>query len=92
MTALDLAAWRTTCTACGAPVVWATGADGIELPVSAEPNAIHGTVLLSVHSEQLHAGALRHNQAAGARDQGRPLHTTHLTECRTQVRPRRRSR
>ncbi len=81
MTAADLAPWRARCPACGAPVLWAETSTGKPLPVNPAPAPERGNVALAVHGGQLVAGVLRRNQAAGARDHGRPLYTAHAPDC-----------
>ncbi|MGW5647541.1 hypothetical protein [Saccharopolyspora sp. NPDC003762] len=70
----------TPCPDCRGPIVWATTAKGVPMPVDAEPAAA-GNVLLSVDSQGVHAGVLATNQAAGARDRGQPLHQHHRLSC-----------
>ncbi|GAA1962081.1 hypothetical protein [Amycolatopsis minnesotensis] len=77
----DLAPWRGTCATCGLPVLWATTPAGKAMPVNPEPAPERGNVLLSIRSGQLVAGVLRRGQAAGARDAGLPVHTSHFTDC-----------
>lgn len=81
MTTLDLSQFRTTCPRCGAPVVHAASPAGLPLPIDLEPNPTRGNILLSIHRGRLHAGPLGRNQAAGAREAGQPLHSTHVTDC-----------
>ncbi|MEU5848960.1 hypothetical protein [Saccharopolyspora shandongensis] len=80
----------TPCPDCDEPIVWATTAKGVSMPVDAEP-VNGGNVLLSVGSRGVHAGVLGVNQAAGARDRGQPLYQHHRLSCPRAYRWARRS-
>lgn len=50
------------------------------MPVDVKPSPA-GNVFLSYVSGRWHAGVIGRNQAAGMRDRGEELHTSHFTTC-----------
>lgn len=79
--ALHLAPFRDTCRSCRKPIAWTVTTSGKPMPVDYEPDPERGNVLLTIHNGQLLAGVLNRNQAAGARDRGERVHTSHFARC-----------
>lgn len=77
----------TTCAAprCKADIVFAETAKiergkPVMMPVDVKPNP-RGNVYLSKAAGRYHAGVIGKNQAAGMRDAGQTLHTSHFATC-----------
>lgn len=88
--------WRGRCKSCSAEVLWAASAAGELMPVNAKPTTA-GNVVLTIQPggtkpDRLVAGVLNRGQAAGARDRGVRLHTSHFVDCPNAGRHRRRGR
>lgn len=68
------------CRSCSAPIIWTTTANGKPMPVNAMPSAT-GNVMLGCDHGKTTAEVLGRNRAAGARDNGVPLHVSHFVDC-----------
>lgn len=90
-----LQAFRGCCRSCKADVLWAVTQAGERMPVNAKPSTA-GNVMLTImpghanRPDRLVAGVLNRQQAAGARDRGVQLHTSHFVDCPRAAEHRRR--
>lgn len=80
------AAFRATCSSCQASILWASTPAGERMPVNAKTSD-NGNVLLRIEPggrmpDRLVAGVLNRGQAAGAKERGERLHTSHFVDCK----------
>ncbi|SNR44444.1 hypothetical protein SAMN06265360_10650 [Haloechinothrix alba] len=78
-----------SCSTCGASVVWAITHNDKPMPVNVLPSR-RGNVSLAWDGKALRATVLGRNQAAGAREYGLELYTSHFTDCPQATQHRRR--
>lgn len=73
----------TKCRSCGAPLLWATTTHGNAMPLNAEPDPEHGTVVLE--DDLLGAGQIAHvlpiDAAARASVRGELVYVPHFATC-----------